>query len=179
MVSGREDPVVTLRVDMTKFAALLVLAVTFGACSPAAAPGGSPATEPSIDAATCARTVPVAAPEEFRDRLFGSSVAYGNESLWVGGLGEGGVIRASQRLVEADGSIGWKLGWWRIDPGKLSISGQRLDAAAPALRAEVSDDYGDEGFVPSGVHFPSEGCWEVTGTLGNDSLTFVTLVLRA
>jgi hypothetical protein len=61
----------------------------------------------------------------------------------------------------------------------LSIGGQRLDTSAPPLRAEVSDDYGDQGFVPSSLHFPSEGCWEVTGRLGDASLTFVTFVLRA
>jgi hypothetical protein len=180
--------------DMTRFAVLVVLATMLGACSPAAAPSDRVATSPSVaetiessvasiprltiaDAATCARTAPVTAPKEFRDRLFGSSAAYGNESLWVAGLGEGGVIRADQRFVEPDGSIGWKLGWWRIDAGRLSISGHRLDAAAPPLRAEVSDDYGDQGFVPSGVHFPTEGCWEVTGTVRDASLTFVTFVL--
>jgi len=182
-----------VHVDMTRFAVLLVLATTFGACSPAEAPGGSASTKPSdaiespaatnpklttANAMTCARTIPVAAPEEFRDRLFGSSAAFGNGSLWVGGLGEAGVILAEPRLVEPDGSIGWKLGWWRIDRGRLSISGDRLDAAAPPLRAEVSDDYGDHGFVPSGVYFPSEGCWEVTGTLGDATLTFTTFVLR-
>jgi len=180
---------------MTRFAVLVVLATMLGACSPAAAPSDRVATSPSLaetiespgasiprltiaDAATCARTAPGAAPEEFRDRLFGSSAAYGNGSLWVGGLGEAGVILAEPRSVEPDGSIGWKLGWWRIDPGRLSISGHRLDAAAPPLRAEVSEDYGDQGFVPSGVHFPSEGCWEVTGTVGDATLTFVAFVHR-
>jgi hypothetical protein len=34
------------------------------------------------------------------------------------------------------------------------------------------------GFQASGVQFPTEGCWEVTGTVGTTSLTFVTFVIK-
>jgi hypothetical protein len=124
-------------------------------------------------------TDPVQAPADFAERLFGSAFAYGNEALWVGGLGEGGVIEADDRFIEPDGSIGWKLGWWRIVPGSLTITGRRLDSAGTPLAASIPDEYGQEGFTPSGVYFPTEGCWEVTGTVGDVSLTFVTFVLRA
>jgi hypothetical protein len=130
------------------------------------------------DAASCDVTEPVRAPAAFADRLFGSSAAYGNDSLWVGGLGEGGVILADPRFVEPDGSIGWKLGWWRIEPGQVVITGRRLDAVSPILRGEAGQEYGESGFQPSGVIFPTEGCWEVTGTLGEVALSFVTFVLR-
>jgi len=30
---------------------------------------------------------------------------------------------------------------------------------------------------PSGITFPTEGCWQVTGRVGEASLTFVALVL--
>jgi hypothetical protein len=33
--------------------------------------------------------------------------------------------------------------------------------------------------MPSGLSFPTEGCWEVTGAVGDAELTFVTLVLKA
>jgi hypothetical protein len=109
--------------------------------------------------------------------MFGSESAFGNAGLWVGGLGEQGVIVADPARIESDGSIGWKLGWYRLVAGSLTISGRRLDAAGPPLRASVPDGYGTRGFQASGVSFPTEGCWEVTGTVGDTSLTFVVFVL--
>ncbi len=81
-------------------------------------------------------------------------------------------------MVESDGSISQKLGWWRTTPGTLTISGRRLDAPAPPLRADVPDGYGSSGFQASGVFFPTEGCWEITGTVGAATLSFVTFVRR-
>jgi hypothetical protein len=115
------------------------------------------------DAESCPVTKPGKAPAEIGDRLFGSAQAFGNSDLWVGGLGSDGVIPADSRFVESDGSISWKLGWWRIVPGTLTISGRRLDAPAPPLRASVSDGYGAQGFQASGVYFSTEGCWESQG----------------
>jgi hypothetical protein len=130
------------------------------------------------DAERCPVTKPGKAPAEIGDRLFGSAEAFGDNDLWVGGLGSDGVIPADSRFVESDGSIGWKLGWWRIVSGTLMITGRRLDAPAPPLRASVPDGYGPKGFQASGVYFPTEGCWELTGTVGGSELTFVTFVLR-
>jgi hypothetical protein len=130
------------------------------------------------DAAACPVTKPIAAPPEIGDRLFGSEVAFGNSDLWVGGLGTDGLIPADDRFVESDGSIGWKFGWWRIASGVLTITGQRLDGPAPPVRASVPDGYGSEGFQASGVNFPTEGCWQVSGRVGGAELTFVTFVLR-
>jgi hypothetical protein len=130
------------------------------------------------DAAACPVSKPVKAPADIGDRLFGSAAAVGNDRLWVGGLGDDGMILADNRFIEPDGSISWKLGWWRIAPGTLVITGRRRDALAPALGASVPDGYGTHGFQASGVDFPTEGCWEVTGTVGDAQLTFVTFVLK-
>jgi hypothetical protein len=130
------------------------------------------------DAASCPVTKPGKAPAEVRDRMFGSGSAVGNEELWVGGLGPDGVIPADSRMIETDGSIGWKFGWWRIAAGTLTITGRRLDADGPQLRAAVSDGYGLTGFQPSGVYFATEGCWEVSGTVGSSTLNFVTFVIQ-
>jgi hypothetical protein len=105
---------------------------------------------------------------------FGSEF-HGNGAIWVG-LWPSNVVVAEP---EADGSIEAKFGWWRGVTGKLRIEGRRLDATAPPLRGEVPDGYGDTGFQASGIDFPTEGCWEVTGRVGDASLTFVTLVLAA
>jgi len=185
---------------------LLLVTLMFGACAPATPPsprpvavasqvdsgppsnpsstvGGSAAptavTSPltMADADDCPVTKPGKAPEEIGDRLFGSSMAFGNDDLWVGGLGDAGVILADPRFLQSDGSIGTKFGWWRITPGKLAITGRRLDAQAPPAAASVPGGYGTEGFQASGVYFPTEGCWEVTGSVGGSKLTFVTFVI--
>jgi hypothetical protein len=97
------------------------------------------------------------------------------------GLSPGGtvVFRAGGAgSVEPDGSLGMKFWWWRPAKGAdLEIAGRRLDAPAAALMAEVTDGYDDQEFVPAGLIFPTQGCWEVTGRVGDATLTFVTLVL--
>jgi hypothetical protein len=124
----------------------------------------------------CPVTRPIPVPASFAERLFGSAAAFGNEDLWVGGIGRDGVIVADPRMVAADGTIGWKLGWWRVTPGDLSITGRRLDSDAAPLRATVPDGYGASGFQATGVDFPTGGCWEITGVAGGAPLSFVTFV---
>lgn len=105
---------------------------------------------------------------------FGADL-HGNGSLWVGLPPSNVVVR--ERVP--DGSIRDKFGWWRGVSGELRIEGRRLDGPAPPLRASVPDGYGDSGFQATGLFFPTEGCWEVTGRVGAASLTFVTLVIAA
>jgi len=82
----------------------------------------------------------------------------------------------------ADGSLEMKWPWYRTVPGEVIITGERLDAGAPPMPPITlrgpADGYGETGFHPSGLLFPSEGCWQVTARVGNDSLTFVTLVVK-
>ncbi len=123
----------------------------------------------------CLVTLPAPVPssEPWRASLFGSDHAYGNGQLWVGGLSADGTIP----FKDADESTGWKLGWWRAGPGDLSITGRRLDAAAPPLRTHVPSGYGASGFQSSGVYFPTPGCWEITGVAGPARLSFVILIV--
>ncbi|MGH3932802.1 MAG: hypothetical protein ACRDTF_22830 [Pseudonocardiaceae bacterium] len=107
--------------------------------------------------------------------LFGAGASHGNGQLWVGGLGDGGVI---EDLPAEGDPISTKFGWWRVTPGGLKITGRRLDAAAPPLSADVPDGYGETGFQASGVNFPTPGCWEITGQVGVTTLTFVTYVVE-
>jgi hypothetical protein len=102
---------------------------------------------------------------------------HGNGKLWVAPWPEGTIL-ATPDYVRADGSIGMKFPWWRGVKGELSITGLRLDAKAPPLEAEIPDGYGDSGFQAAGLIFPTEGCWEVTGAVGEASLTIVTLVVK-
>ncbi len=109
-----------------------------------------------------------------------SSTRHGNAALstvlWPGGIvvfspgGSGSVL--------PDGSLSMKFPWWRGVRGKLAIQGRRLDAPAPPLRASIPEGYGEMGFQATALIFPTEGCWEVTGQVGEASLTFVTQVVR-
>jgi hypothetical protein len=71
-----------------------------------------------------------------------------------------------------------KFPWWRGENvrGSLEITGLRLDGAAPPAFGDVSDGYGDTGFQASAIFFPTEGCWEITGSVGDAELTFVQYV---
>ena len=78
-----------------------------------------------------------------------------------------------------DGSLEMKWGWTRSMEiiGPLAIAGQRLDAPAPPLRADLRG-VGDYGTTQMGLIFPTPGCWQVTGRVGDATLTFVTLVVK-
>jgi len=103
---------------------------------------------------------------------------HGNGKLWTV-FWPHNVVIASPDVVEKDGSIGIKWPWWRGVTGELTITGRRLDGKASPLRADIPSGYGVSGFVPSGIYFSAEGCWEVTGAVGAAKLTFVTLVVKA
>jgi hypothetical protein len=104
---------------------------------------------------------------------------YGNDVLWTS-LWIWGQERVSvpDTHINPDGSLGpMKWAWYRYIPGKLTIEGRRLDAPAPPLVGGGTDGYGDHGFNASGITFPTTGCWEITGRVGDGSLTFVVLVV--
>jgi hypothetical protein len=111
----------------------------------------------------------------------GGPGGYQNDALWtnVWMWGEDGVILApgDGHITEDGAFIEMKWAWYRFKPGTLTITGHRLDGSAPPLEAWVPDGYGvDGGFHVSGITFPTTGCWEITGHLGEDSLTFVVWV---
>jgi hypothetical protein len=103
---------------------------------------------------------------------------HGNGKIWTA-MWPHNVVIATPDYIDPDGSVGMKWPWWRGVKGKLTITGRRLDEKAPPLTADVPGGYGRSGFQPSGISFPTEGCWEVTGAVGGAELTFVTLILKA
>lgn len=70
---------------------------------------------------------------------------------------------------------GLKVGWFRPSGAPLEIIGQRLDAQAPPLQAEIPATYPTR-FQATGLYFPTEGCWEVNAKAENSELTFVVWV---
>jgi len=103
---------------------------------------------------------------------------YGNDALATD-LPPGGVIVFTPKDgTPVNGPFGTKIGWFRVTPGELTITGRRLDATAPPLTAKIPASFGTHGFIPTGVTFPTLGCWEVTGRIPGKSLTFVTMVIQ-
>ena len=113
----------------------------------------------------------------------GGEGGYGNYALWttltMWSEQPGLVPAPDDGHLQPDGSvIEMKWAWYRYIPGKLTIEGRRLDAPAPPLEAWVPDGYGDQGFQVSGITFPSDGCWEIMGSIeGKGSLIFVVRVV--
>jgi hypothetical protein len=105
----------------------------------------------------------------------------GNGDQWAGLYPEGKVVFSpgGPGFVLEDGSLSMKFWWWRGGRGRLTITGRRLDATAPPLRARIPEGYGDTGFQATALIFPTVGCWQVTGKVGESRLTFVTLVVKA
>jgi hypothetical protein len=149
------------------------------------APAG-PARHPArpvtmADARHCPVTIghPVPETTPWRDSLFGWDSAYGHGSLWVGALWPHGVVIITPDDIDPDGQLSMKFGWYRLISGYLTITGRRLDAPAPPASGQTfPGSYGLTGFNASGVIFPSEGCWQVTGRAGRAALTFVTFVIK-
>jgi hypothetical protein len=100
----------------------------------------------------------------------------GNDELWTTLWPDGKIYMLPTDKLP-DGSFSMKWGFWRGVSGALTVEGHRLDADAAPLRADIPDGYGDTGFQVLGLIFPTTGCWEVTGRVGESSLTFVTEVV--
>lgn len=82
--------------------------------------------------------------------------------------------------INPDGSMSMKWPWYRTVPGEIEIGGRRLDGSSPPMPSEIlhgpPDGYGETGFHPGILTFPTEGCWEVTARIGDATLTFVTRI---
>jgi hypothetical protein len=106
---------------------------------------------------------------------------YGNTALWVD-VPTQGILPAGRPYGTGpnwEHEWGTKFPWWRVIPGKLMITARRLNGAAAGFRSEVATGYGRIGFVPSGLYWPALGCWQVTGTVSDRSLTIVVWVEAA
>ncbi len=144
-----------------------------------------PETYPAMDtdARPCPVTIPNGATPPSSRTWFGMGpdTAYGTGVLYTG-LPRTGVLLATPRFTNPDGSVHMKWPWYRTVPGIVTIQGHRLDGPAPSmpevrLRGQ-EDGYGETGFHPSLLVFPTEGCWEVTARVATYSLTFVVRVLK-
>ena len=133
-----------------------------------------------VPVADQAQSCPVTAPNGARFFAEPAGGNHGNDAL-VTVLWTGGPVEFKPRgpgCVEPDGYLGMKWPWWRSVPGTLTIEGRRLDGPAGPLKAHIPKGYGGEGFQSTGLLFAGPGCWEVTGRVGDKSLSFVTQVTK-
>jgi hypothetical protein len=114
--------------------------------------------------------------------LYGGDFWYGAETLWIMAEADG----MWHALPYHDGTYAQKTFWWRqgydwhTEPQpQLTVTGRRLDA--PALPLETSratngfrEDIGS--FMLVGISLPTLGCWEITGHLAGEELSFVVWV---
>lgn len=131
----------------------------------------------------CLVTMPngVVPPGETPDR---AENVYGDGTIWVGLYGN--LVFREQNATEpeyavdlpSDGSLGTKWWWWREGDGQLVITGKRLDAPGGTLTASLQHAEG-RSFVASRLVFSDPGCWEITASVDDHSLSFVTLVAVA
>ena len=172
--NGDISTVSCILTPMRSALSLIVLTLSSAALNPA----GTQQRADSSCPVTIGRKSPIS-PKWF----FGSSSAHWNGNLYVGGLWPNGTIvfhPGGAGFVHPDGSVAMKIAWYRAKGlrGPLTITGKRLDGIGPLVRAEIPNGYHDTGFQPSEVIFPSEGCWQVTGTVADASVTFVTRVVK-
>jgi hypothetical protein len=104
---------------------------------------------------------------------------YGNDKIWTYLWPEGTVTfrKNGPGFILRDGSLQMKFLWLLAVDGPLSVSGRRVDGTAAPLRTDFSPVVG-QGFQPSYLIFPTEGCWEVTARANGSEMTFVTKVVK-
>jgi hypothetical protein len=146
------------------------ISATVAPVAPAAAPTAQPVFDVAVSDPSCPLTPPTIAepPDDPNADPFGNGPWYINpeRTLWAG---------LPSRSWHTGGE---KVIWIRPAGTELTVSGQRLDADAPPLRAEIPCCY-PTGFQVTGLYFPTEGCWAVTAQAGEHKLEFVTQVAPA
>jgi hypothetical protein len=116
--------------------------------------------------------------EAFTSSVIGRWYINADRTIWAGwvpagGWPAGGTLYSGSRPVK-----GQKTYWVRPKGTDLAITGRRLDAEAAPVEAHIPCCY-RSGFQIVGLHFPTEGCWEVNATSGDHTLRFVTYVRPA
>jgi hypothetical protein len=107
---------------------------------------------------------------------------FGTDRLWTSLPADG-----TWRGLHDDQAYGQKISWWRqgydwnLQPRlELVVTGKRLGDPTSVLLSWRASPSGSsrEAFFMSGVNLPGAGCWEVTGHMLDETLTFVVWVTK-
>jgi hypothetical protein len=103
---------------------------------------------------------------------------YGSEKLWLD-LPEDGTWG---QLQHGDKVFVWRVGFYGALENKpaLTLTGRRLDGPAPEARSDppATNAYHEDFHwaMLHGFQVPTRGCWEITASYAEDTLTFVAWV---
>lgn len=165
---------------------IVALALVFLSVLPGVARLSQPISTPGASACVPSTPNHMAPPAALR-HYANPATTYAMDGLWASIPPDGRVILSKDDIVTVSNDGGvfmhWratKLPWTRGDGvvGPLIVTGRRLDAAAPpAVDIGFERQYGSMGFTPVSLAFPSPGCWQITGTVGDHVNTFILEVL--
>ncbi len=117
---------------------------------------------------------------EFDDDPHVNNAWYANadRTIWATFWGWDFVRRGSD---EPDSKTGYEPGqkvlWYKPTDYALTVTGRRIDGAAPPLVYDIAREPRPRGPIqPSRVYFPAPGCWEINAKAGSSELRFVVLV---
>jgi hypothetical protein len=93
----------------------------------------------------------------------------------------GGIAHAQGEISSYSQKQGWyREGYdWHKDPGLwggtplLSVTGKRLDAPAPPLKAYATIVSSHPPYMMVGFDIPTLGCWKITGRFEDTEMSFV------
>lgn len=167
------------------YSLLIAAAAVMAACGPQTTKAEI-ASSQAISFENCPVSLPAAGefapPEPFAPRPSVDEFWYGTSDLWTA-LPTSGRWEA---LPHNKAGYTQKLFWWREGYDALAepqpdiiISGKRLDDPSQTFTEDqtthgIHPNY--QSFMLVGVDFPTEGCWEVTGSYRGRTLSYVVWV---
>lgn len=140
------------------------------------------ATAQTPAAFVCETTEPVAdRPAADVDPFGKDTSVYYEDGIWVSIPGDGVLELALDREIGFGMYQGWRtetFTWLRDEgvEGFIVVSGERLDEESdlqPHTPLSPQRQYVQVGWVETGIAFPTAGCWELTGTVEDHSITWV------
>jgi len=69
----------------------------------------------------------------------------------------------------------YKVIWFRTQGATLTVTGRRLDGAAPPMTADIGTG-SPHTIQGSGLKFSSAGCWQIDASAAGETLTFVVKI---
>lgn len=153
-----------------------ILGLAGGAAQSEARIASEVSSSPQAKAFSC----PVTLPNGDYPREWGPDPnLHGNGKLWTW-LEPDGIERWDPAEKE-DGTYFNKYGWLTYVKGPLTVEGRRLDGPAPPLRIQVNGP-GRWNHLPAQPYsffaatwWTTMGCWEITGKVGDTSLTVIRI----
>lgn len=104
--------------------------------------------------------------------------ANADRTIWATFWGWNFVGHGPLEAYPRDGYIATpKVLWYKPKEYPLTVTGRRLDGAAPPLLYDIEKDPRPRGPIqPSRLDFPTAGCWEVDAKAGTSELRFIVQV---